>query len=90
MKNISTHKTEVSGSSPEWPTIGIPPRRLKEKSDMAATKSELDKAREAGKIEARKEVGEWIEANMLEGPYRTVYSDIFPPMIQHLKAGKRL
>jgi hypothetical protein len=57
---------------------------------MAATKSELDKAREAGKIEARKELGKWLEANMLQGPYRTVYSDIFPSMIARLKAGKNL
>lgn len=58
------------------------------------TKSELDKAikeaRESGKVAARKEVGEWIEANMLHGPYRTVYSDIFPPTIQRLKEGKPL
>jgi predicted ATPase len=58
------------------------------------TKSELNKAinkaRESGKVAARKEVGEWIEANMLRGPYRTVYSDIFPPMIQRLKEGKPL
>jgi hypothetical protein len=57
---------------------------------MAATKSELDKAKEAGKKEARKELGKWLEANMLEGPYRTVYSDIFPSMIERLKAGKSL
>jgi len=57
---------------------------------MAVKKSELEKAREAGKVVARKEVGEWIEANMLKGPYRTVYSDIFPPMIQRLKEGKKL
>jgi len=57
---------------------------------MAVKKSELEQAREAGKVAARKEVGEWIEANMLKGPYRTVYSDIFPPMIQRLKEGKRL
>ena len=57
---------------------------------MAATKSELEKAREAGKIEARKELGEWLEANMLEGPYRTVYSDIFISMIERLKSGKSL
>jgi hypothetical protein len=63
---------------------------LKEKSDMAATKSELDKAKEAGKIEARKELGKWLEANMLHGPYRTVYSDIFPSMIARLKKGERL
>jgi hypothetical protein len=57
-------------------------------------KSELDRAikeaRESGKIAARKEVGEWIEANMLEGPYRTVYADIFPSMMQRLKEGKKL
>jgi hypothetical protein len=57
---------------------------------MAVEKSELKKAREAGKIEARKEIGKWLEDNMREGPYRTVYSDIFPSMIERLKAGKRL
>jgi len=57
---------------------------------MATDKKTLGEAREAGKVAARKEVGEWIEANMLHGPYRTVYSDIFPPMIQRLKEGKRL
>ena len=65
---------------------------MEKKTSM--TKSELNKAvkeaRESGKVAARKEVGEWIEANMLKGPYRTVYSDIFPPMIQRLKEGKRL
>jgi hypothetical protein len=58
------------------------------------TKSELSKAvkeaRESGKVAARKELGEWMEANMLKGPYRTVYSDIFPSMIQRLKEGKSL
>jgi len=57
---------------------------------MATEKKTLGEAREAGKVAARKEVGEWIEANMLKGPYRTVYSDIFPPMIQRLKEGKQL
>lgn len=57
---------------------------------MAAEKSELKKAKEAGKIEARKELGKWLEERMLEGPYRTVYSDIFPSMIERLKAGKSL
>lgn len=57
---------------------------------MAATKSELAQARETGKVVARKELGDWLEANMLKGPYRTVYSDIFPSMIQRLKEGKRL
>jgi hypothetical protein len=60
----------------------------------SATKSDLNKAikeaRESGKIAARKEMGEWIEANMLEGPYRTVYSDIFPSMMRRLKEGKSL
>jgi hypothetical protein len=60
----------------------------------SATKSELNKAikeaRESGKVAARKELGEWLEANMLKGPYRTVYSDIFPSMIQRLKEGKSL
>jgi hypothetical protein len=57
---------------------------------MAEKKSEIEKAREAGKVAARKEVGEWLEANMLKGPYRTVYSDVFPSMIQRLKEGKKL
>jgi hypothetical protein len=63
---------------------------FKETSDMAKKKSELEEAREVGKVVARKELGEWLEANMLKGPYRTVYSDIFPSMIQRLKEGKRL
>jgi hypothetical protein len=58
------------------------------------TKSELNKAvkeaRESGKVAARKELGGWIEANMLKGPYRTVYSDIFPSMMRRLKEGKSL
>jgi len=58
------------------------------------TKSELNKAVkeawESGKVAARKELGEWIEANMLKGPYRTVYADIFPSMMQRLKEGKSL
>jgi len=57
---------------------------------MPGKKTELEEAREAGKIEARKELGEWLEANMLKGPYHTVYSDIFPSMIERLKAGKSL
>ncbi len=57
---------------------------------MATDAKALKEAREAGKIEARKELGKWLEANMLHGPYRTVYSDIFPPMIARLKAGERL
>ena len=57
---------------------------------MTGKKSELEEAREAGKVAARKEVGEWIEANMGKGPYRTVYSDIFPSIIQRLKEGKQL
>jgi hypothetical protein len=57
---------------------------------MATGKKTLGEVREAGKVAARKEVGEWIEANMLKGPYRTVYSDILPSMIQRLKEGKSL
>jgi hypothetical protein len=57
---------------------------------MAADAKALKEAREAGKIEARKELGKWLEDNMLEGPYRTVYSDIFPSMIARLKKGERL
>jgi hypothetical protein len=57
---------------------------------MTGKKTKLEEAREAGKVEARKEIGKWIEDNMLKGPYRTVYSDIFPSMIQRLKEGKSL
>jgi len=57
---------------------------------MTTAKKTLAEAREVGKVAARKEVGEWIEANMLHGPYRTVYSDIFPPVIKRLKEGKQL
>jgi hypothetical protein len=60
----------------------------------SAAKSGLDKAikeaRESGRKEARIELGKWLEANVLNGPYRTVYSDIFPSMIQRLKEGKSL
>jgi hypothetical protein len=80
--------------------LGYPMKTLKENSDMtmekktSTTKSELDRAikeaRESGKVAARKEVGEWIEANMLNGPYYTVYSSIFPSIIKRLKEGKRL
>ena len=58
------------------------------------TDNELNKAvreaRQQGEMMARIEVGEWIEANMLNGPYYTVYSGIFPPIIKRLKQGKRL
>ncbi len=58
------------------------------------TEDELNKAvleaRESGEMAARIEVGEWIEANMLNGPYYTVYSGIFPSIIKRLKEGKRL
>lgn len=59
---------------------------------MAASESSkaIKEAREAGKIEARKELGKWLEDNMREGPYRTVYSDIFPSMIGRLKKGQSL
>jgi hypothetical protein len=57
---------------------------------MATDSKALKEAKEAGKIEARKELGKWLEDNMKGGPYRTVYSDIFPSMIERLKAGKRL
>jgi hypothetical protein len=49
---------------------------------MAADAKALKEAKEAGKIEARKELGKWLD--------RTVYSDIFPSMIERLKAGKSL
>ena len=57
---------------------------------MAGKKSEIEAAREAGRVEARKELGKWLEANMLKSPYRTVYSDILPSMVERLKAGKSL
>jgi len=59
---------------------------------MATSESNkaIKEAREAGKMEARKEMGKWLEDNMQEGPYRTVYSDIFPSMIARLKAGEKL
>ncbi len=50
----------------------------------------IEKAREEGRREARIEVGLWIEKHMLHGPYRTVYSDIFPSLVQRLKEGKAL
>jgi hypothetical protein len=50
----------------------------------------IKEARESGRKEARIELGKWLEANVLNGPYRTVYSDIFPSMIQRLKEGKSL
>jgi hypothetical protein len=52
--------------------------------------SAIKEARESGKKAARIELGNWLEANVLNGPYRTVYSDIFPSMIQRLKQGKSL
>ena len=57
---------------------------------MAGKKTEIEQAREAGKAAARKEVGAWLEANMLKGPYRTVYSDVLPSIIERLKSGKSL
>jgi hypothetical protein len=64
------------------------------KKETATSKSEvggaIKEARESGRREARAELGKWLEANMLNGPYRTVYSDIFPSMIQRLKEGKSL
>jgi len=58
------------------------------------TEDELNKAvkeaQESGEMAARIELGEWVEANMLNGPYYTVYSGIFPSIIKRLKQGKRL
>jgi hypothetical protein len=80
-----------------WGTSRI---HLKEISDItmekktSTAKSELNsaikEARESGKKEARIELGKWLEANVLNGPYRTVYSDIFTSMIKRLKEGKSL
>lgn len=41
-------------------------------------------------VAARIEVGEWIEANMLNGPKENTYSALFPYMVRRLKEGKRL
>jgi hypothetical protein len=59
---------------------------------ITETKSEnaIKKARESGAIAARIEVGEWIEANMLNSPYNSVYTSIFLSIIKRLKEGKRL
>ena len=59
-----------------------------------ATENELDKAvteaRQYGEMTARIEVGEWIEANMLNGPKDNPYSAIFPVLAKRLKQGKKL
>ena len=69
-------------------------KRTDAEKKALVTQDELDKAvleaRQQGETTARIEVGEWIEANMLGGPYYTVYSNIFPPIIKRLKEGKRL
>lgn len=62
---------------------------IKQKTSVTETEA-IKKARESGEIAARIEVAEWIEANLLRGPYRTVYTDIFPSMIKRLKEGKSL
>ena len=64
----------------------------KQKTSVTETKSEnaIKKARESGAIAARIEVGEWIEANMLNSPYNSVYTSIFLSIIKRLKEGKRL
>ncbi len=46
--------------------------------------------REAGKIEARKELGVWLEDHMSTGPYISVYFPIFSSMIKRLKEGEKL
>ena len=59
----------------------------------SVTEDELNKAvseaREHGKIIARIEVGEWIEANMVGGPKENPYSTFFPQLAKRLKKGKR-
>lgn len=58
------------------------------------TEDKLDKAvieaREYGEMTARIEVGDWIEANMLNGPKDNPYSAFFPVLVKRLKQGKRL
>jgi hypothetical protein len=60
----------------------------------SVTQDELDKAvleaRQQGVMTARKEVGEWIEANLLGGPKENPYSSFFPVVAEHLKQGKKL
>ena len=65
---------------------------MEKKTSMAKSglNSAIKEARESGKKEARVELGKWFEANMLNGPYRTVYSDIFISIIKRLKEGKSL
>jgi len=41
-------------------------------------------------VAARIEIGEWIEANMLNGPKDNTYTALFPYMVKRLKQGKRL
>lgn len=62
----------------------------KKSTAKSETADPIEKAREEGRIEARKQMGEWIEKHMLTGPYRTVYSDIFPSIVKRLKEGKAL
>ena len=69
-------------------------KRTDTEKKALVTRDELDKAvleaREQGKIAARIEVGEWIEANMLGGPKENPYSSFFPVLAERLKEGKRL
>ncbi|MEJ2738268.1 MAG: hypothetical protein P8105_00240 [Dehalococcoidia bacterium] len=58
------------------------------------TKSQLNKAvleaREKGKVIARKEIGNWIESNIIDGPKDNPYTTFFAIMAKRLKQGKRL
>ena len=58
------------------------------------TKSQLNKAvleaREKGKVIAWKEIGNWIESNIIDGPKDNPYTTFFAVMAKRLKQGKRL
>ncbi len=50
----------------------------------------ISEAREEGKIAARIEVGEWIDANLVGGDKENPYTTLFPQIAKRLKEGKRL
>jgi hypothetical protein len=69
-------------------------KRAEATEKVSVTQDELNKAvreaQEQGKIAARIEVGEWIEASLVGGPKENPYSSFFPILVKHLKQGKKL
>ncbi|MFC1893424.1 hypothetical protein ACFLYR_05285 [Chloroflexota bacterium] len=67
---------------------------MDEEQKTLVTEDGLDRAvreaRQQGEMMARIEVGEWIEANMLNGPRDNPYTAIFPVLVKLLKQGKKL